>query len=35
MTNREDVETIEWRMRELGEELGRLKADEVDVDVVD
>src|SRR5271170_4780481 len=35
MTSREDVETIERRMRELGEELGRLKADEVDVDVVE
>ena len=35
MTSREDFETIERRMRELGEELGRLKADEVDVDVVE
>jgi hypothetical protein len=35
MTSREDIETIERRMRELGEELGRLKADEVDVDVVE
>ncbi len=35
MTSREDVETIERRMRELGEELGRLKADDVDVDVVE
>jgi ketosteroid isomerase-like protein len=31
----EDIEGIERRMRELGEELGRLKADEVDVDVVE
>ncbi|MGO9832795.1 MAG: hypothetical protein ACLP1X_01130, partial [Polyangiaceae bacterium] len=35
MTNREDVEGIERRMLELGEELGRLKAHEVDVDVVE
>jgi hypothetical protein len=35
MTSREDVENIERRMRELGEELGRLKADDVDVDVVE
>jgi hypothetical protein len=35
MTNANDVESIERRMRELGEELGRLKADEVDVDAVE
>ena len=35
MTNREDIESIERRMRELGEELERLRADDVDVDVVE
>lgn len=35
MTIEEDVESIERRMHELGEELGRLKADKVDVDVIE
>jgi hypothetical protein len=35
MTIEEDVESIERRMHDLGEELGRLKADKVDVDVLE
>jgi len=31
----EEVESIERRMHDLGEELGRLKADKVDVDVIE
>jgi len=35
MAKIEDVAIVERRMRELGEELGKLKADEVDVDEVE
>jgi hypothetical protein len=35
MTIEEEVENIERRMHDLGEELGRLKADRVEVDVIE